>query len=185
RSVSAKYFHESLGCSLSGRLSESARHKSGEPGGKGCRRDGEFRHSVSVSFYGRAERSDCLFADGVPEPAPPALTAHLRGKLERKMAGPVTFHDTLKQPRIADFTSAYDVSRKCDEKTMKRLDGRTVGNAVDTLGPEMPLERFHDEFRRLVEQAFDFQAVPIDRQHRLQRLDRLATVAHRKEAAPL
>src|SRR5690606_41152834 len=75
---------------------------------------------------------------------------------------------------IADFTSAYDVSRKCDEKTMKRLDGRTVSNAVDTLGPEMPLERFHDEFRRLVEQAVDFQAVPIDRQHRLQR-DRKST----------
>ena len=68
------------------------------------------------------------------------------------------------------------VMRQRRQKPGQRIDGRHVGNAINPFGAKMSLKRLDHALRMLAEFAGDLDAIPIKRQHGLQRLDRLATV---------
>src|SRR5690349_6709953 len=58
----------------------------------------------------------------------------------------------------------------------ERFDGRAVGDAVDPGGAEMPLEGRHHDLRLPAVVAGDLDAIAIEGQHRLQRLDGVARI---------
>ena len=60
---------------------------------------------------------------------------------------------------------------------MQRVDGRKIGNPVHALLAEMALKSLDVPFQLRGEFACNFRAVTIEREHRLQRLDRLADIA--------
>ena len=59
---------------------------------------------------------------------------------------------------------------------MQRLDGGDIRDTVHLRLPEMPLEGGHHLFGRKVVIAADLDPVTVERQHRLQRLNRLAGI---------
>src|SRR5262245_44668945 len=92
------------------------------------------------------------------------------------MARQFTFDDRMKYCKSGSVILRR-VSWQRRQQSMQRRYVRLIGDAVDTHRAEMALERGDDRFRRLVIHTRDFDAVPVERQHRLQCLNRLALLA--------
>ena len=74
-------------------------------------------------------------------------------------------------------------SRQAGDQPVQRVDGGEIRDTIHQSGAEMPLESSHGAFGFFAISACNFNAITINRQHRLQRFDRLAMIAALKKAA--